>query len=70
MLDKHTGTVSSLDFAQNVIVSGSFDTTVRIWTPNPDEIAVASPQFVTPNVAPNASANRPQPDSSHWSTHR
>lgn len=56
ILDKHTGTVSSLDVAQNVLVSGSFDTTVRIWTPNPDEIALSTPQFVTPKLVPTVSA--------------
>ena len=71
MLDKHTGTVSSLDFVQDVIVSGSFDTTVRIWTPNPDEIAVATPpEFVTPEVAPNDSVNRQSANADAWSTRR
>ena len=58
MLDKHTGTVTSLDLAQDVLVSGSFDTTVRIWTPDPVEIAIATPVFISPAFKPTASANQ------------
>lgn len=75
VLGQHTGTVTSLDFAQDVLVSGSFDTTVRIWTPNPDELAVttplAAPQFVNPMIAPSASATRPPSTTTNaWSTRR
>ena len=58
MLDKHTGTVTSLDVAQNVLVSGSFDTTVRIWTPDPVALAVAAPVFISPAITPTTSANQ------------
>ena len=62
-LEGHTGTVSCLDMAQGVLVSGSFDTTVRIWTPDQDELAVSSPKpnpkFVAPEVRGNSFANRP-----------
>ena len=34
VLKGHTGTVSSLAFGQGVLVSGSFDTQVRIWQVN------------------------------------
>ncbi len=54
-LEKHTGTVSCLDMAQDVLVSGSFDTTVRIWTPDKDQLANATPRF----IAPNATAQTP-----------
>ncbi|QEG22686.1 WD40 repeat domain-containing protein [Mariniblastus fucicola] len=57
VLENHTGTVSSLDMAQGVLVSGSFDTTVRIWTPNPDEIAVVTPRFVAPESIPSTAAS-------------
>ena len=60
MLDKHSGTVSSLDMAQDVLVSGSFDTTVRIWTPDQNELAAAAPVFITPSfkTTPTESANK------------
>ena len=35
-LTGHTGTVSTLAAAEGVFVSGSFDTTVRIWKPELD----------------------------------
>ena len=51
-LEGHTGTVSCLDYQQGLLVSGSFDTTVRIWTPKQDELARKirpnNPQFVSP----------------------
>ena len=34
-LEGHTGTVSSLDWRGGVLVSGSYDTTVRIWRMSP-----------------------------------
>ena len=58
-LEGHTGTVSCLDYQQGLLVSGSFDTTVRIWTPKQDELAEMirpnSPLFVAPS---NVSENR------------
>ena len=75
VLRQHTGTVTSLDYAQDVLVSGSFDTTVRIWTPDPDELAAAAPsvapQFVNPVILPSASATRPASTKTNaWSTRR
>lgn len=75
VLSQHTGTVTSLDYAQDVLVSGSFDTTVRIWTPDPDELAAAAPsvapQFVNPVILPSASATRPASTKTNaWSTRR
>ena len=60
LLSDHTGTVSSLDFSQGKLVSGSFDATARIWTIDPDELAkgVLPPTFSTPSSSPSASASR------------
>ena len=60
LLSDHTGTVSDLDFAQGMLVSGSFDTTVRLWTPDPNELAIKEPMstFTEPTVVPNTSANQ------------
>ncbi len=38
ILKGHTGTVSSLSSANGILVSGSFDTTFRIWKPELDTI--------------------------------
>jgi WD40 repeat protein len=58
-LEKHTGTVSCLDMAQDVLVSGSFDTTVRIWTPDKDQLALATPRFIAPRAnAPTTASFR------------
>lgn len=61
VLSRHTGTVTSLDVAQGLLVSGSFDTTVRIWTPDPNELAESEPVFITPQFSsePRESASRP-----------
>jgi len=69
-LEKHTGTVSCLDMAQDVLVSGSFDTTVRIWTPDPNELAVATPRFTTPPATANASTETPAPSPKAWGKRR
>ncbi len=69
-LEQHTGTVSCLDMAQDVLVSGSFDTTVRIWTPNPDELAVATHRFVAPQESPFVSAKRSPSSPNVWATRR
>jgi WD40 repeat protein len=65
-LDNHSGTVSCLDMAQGVLVSGSFDTTVRIWTPNPNELAIAEPRFVTPQLNANASVDQTSGTPATW----
>lgn len=65
-LDQHTGTISSLDMAQGVLVSGSFDTTVRIWTPDPKELAIAEPRFIAPQLNANASADQSQAIPETW----
>jgi WD40 repeat protein len=56
--------------AQEVLVSGSFDTTVRIWTPNQNELVVNTPQFVTPSIPLNASAEQPSVAPNDWTTRR
>lgn len=35
-LEGHTGTVATLSLRGQQLVSGSYDTTVRVWTPTPD----------------------------------
>ena len=69
-LEKHTGTVSCLDAGQDVLVSGSFDTTVRIWTPNPNELAVVTPGFIDPKPASSFSASKSPQSSGGWPSRR
>ena len=39
ILRGHTGTVTCMDMSQGLFVSGSYDATIRIWTPKPNEVA-------------------------------
>ena len=54
-LEGHTGTVSSIDMAQDILVSASFDTTVRIWKPTTDELAAVIPHRPSVNGTRRAS---------------
>jgi len=63
VLSEHTGTVTSLDVAQDLVVSGSYDATVRIWAPDPNELAASErvfikPSFKTETTEQNESASR------------
>ena len=60
LLSDHTGTVADLDFEQGMLVSGSFDATVRIWTPDANELAIKEPMstFTKPAIVPSTSSSR------------
>ena len=39
----HTGSISTLDYRDRTLISGSFDTTVRVWSLEPDALVRVAP---------------------------
>ncbi len=65
VLEGHAGTVTCMDMAQNVFVSGSYDATFRIWIPRTDEVAM-----VQPNQDASSMASRGTRQPSAWQARR